>query len=98
MQSRASAPTMKTMGVCIFQRRMAKQIGEKLHACSAFSRGCRHVKKDLWYSDTGRKQADTLNMRMSPLIPMRVPGDMRARAWDYSDQIVLGTGSSSSST
>src|SRR5258708_1734928 len=38
MQSRASAPTMKTMGVCIFQRRMAKQIGEKLHACSAFSR------------------------------------------------------------
>ncbi len=65
MQSRASAPTMKTMGVRIFQLWMAQQVGEKLHACSAFSTGCRHVKKDPWYSDTGRKQADTLNMGMS---------------------------------
>lgn len=30
MQSRASAPFMKTMGVRIFQRRMAQQVGEKL--------------------------------------------------------------------
>jgi hypothetical protein len=66
MQSRASAPTMKTMRVRIFQLRMAKRVGEKLYTCSSFSTGCRHFKKDPWHSETGRKQADTLNMGMSP--------------------------------
>jgi len=53
------------MGVRIFQLRMAKRVGEQLHTCSAFSTGCRHFKKDLWHSETGRKQADTLIMAES---------------------------------
>src|SRR5579863_9854075 len=62
MQSRASAPIiMKTIGVRIFQRQMAKQVGEKLLTCSALSTGCRHVRKGPWHNDTDRKQADTLN-------------------------------------
>ncbi|MDQ6660641.1 MAG: hypothetical protein M3Z24_06710 [Chloroflexota bacterium] len=48
MQSRASAPTIKTMDVRIFQLRMAKRVGEKLHTSPAFSTSCQHFKKDPW--------------------------------------------------
>src|SRR5690348_14213152 len=66
MQSRALAPTMKTMRVGIFQRPMAKSARRTAAYVFSFFNGCQYVKKDSCLSETGCKQADTLNVGESP--------------------------------